>query len=274
MTKSNSTVKSRFLLEWYLFRKNIILICSVGFTFFYFSTIVTRNLIFYYIPRTKARYRDISFELLPDYEKPFLQNMFQGFIFTLTVIYLIIPVFYPKCHQVKHYGVTNFIILYLILLICHVFRDIGFNLTRVGSPTTFCMNLKDDQKPQSLLQCFYKFNATTCGDLIFSGHNANLIVISTELINGMYKFLNTPMKWLTIIVFALTIFAQGFFSVLTRRYWLYLYVYLYQLVWSVSGKLSLSIYFNTQSLFCGCLAVLGAWSFLLFLLPPLCQRSH
>ena len=215
--RDQSTTKQRFFLELFLFKKNGLLILFICLTYLYFSTIITRNLIFYYIKPINKRYWDATFNVFPEVDKPFLQNMFQSFIFSMTVVYLLIPVFWKKCHQNKFYGTSNLIVLYLVLLIVHVIRDIGFNLTRINSPTHFCMNLKQSEKPQSLLECFYKINSQTCGDLLFSGHNSNLIVISTEILNGLFPLLKNYLRIIMILIFSIVILIQGFFSVLTRR---------------------------------------------------------
>ena len=172
-----TSINLRGYTELHLILKNLWILILVVFSIIYFPVVLFRNLIFYYIEPSKEKIWDLGFELLPETDKDYLQNLPQWFVWTSTLIFVLFAVFNKKVHLRKEYGMVRFLSCYSLLLIMHLIRVFNYHSTRISSPTSFCMNLRPDQKPEKIQYIFYKIYNKSCGDLIFSGHNSNMMII-------------------------------------------------------------------------------------------------
>ena len=212
------SLKQRFIIELYLFYRNFLLIITFPLIMTYFSVILLRNLIFFLTPPTKQRLWDFGFEYFPNIEYDFIQNMPQWFLWTSTATLLFAAILKKEFHANKILGVSRFMTVYANLTLMHLLRNVNYHITRVSSPSEYCMNLTDEDKPQNIWQCFYKIYNHTCGDLIFSGHNANAVIIMLNLAAMYFPFSSKKQKIIMVIVFLSAILIQGFFSIATKRY--------------------------------------------------------
>lgn len=214
----NPTIKKNFLVEFYLFKKNFWLILLIPILMIYFSVMLIRNLIFFLSKPTTHILKDFGFKIIPEIKYDFVQNMPQWFIWTSTIALIIVPIFKKEYHEKKIFGVSRFITVYTNLTLMHLIRGLNYHITRMQSPNRFCINLTNEQKPQSIFECFYKVYNHTCGDLLFSGHNANTMIIILNLIATFWSLSTKKNKIIMLIIFGIVILLQGFFSISTRRY--------------------------------------------------------
>lgn len=184
----------------------------------YLSVMLIRNLIFYFSKPTSHILKDFGFEFIPEIKYDFIQNMPQWFIWTATVALIIVPIFKKEYHEKKIFGVSRFLTVYANLTLMHLIRGLNYHMTRMQSPNKFCLNLTNNQKPQSIFECFYKVYNHTCGDLLFSGHNANVMIIVLNLLATFWPQSTKKNKIIMLICFGIVIFLQAFFSIATKRY--------------------------------------------------------
>ena len=169
-----SSMKERFLVEWFLFKKNWFYMFLFPILMIYLSVILLRNLIFYYANATTQRFWDIGFRGIPEYADDYIENLVQWVVWGSTSFYLFLPGIFPRFHQKKKFGIPRFIVTYTILLFLHSVRVISYHVTRIDSPSDYCMNLNESDKPQTIL-----------GKYILSRHynggNNNLIYFHLKL---------------------------------------------------------------------------------------------
>jgi hypothetical protein len=213
----NSTKTSRIWLELNLLKRSLWILVLLLFGIIYFSTILWRNLIFYYTEPTKDILWDLGFELVSEVDVVWLQNMPQWFAFTFILYIFVYVVVNNQPHLAKDYGLARLFAFLTTLMTMHWIRAINYHSTRVSSPTKFCMELTPDQKPQSVWELFYKVYNKTCGDLIFSGHNANLMIIFLGLRDFLCRYFTKKQKVIFYVVFVFLIVSQGYLSIITRR---------------------------------------------------------
>lgn len=214
---AESTWKSRLKTEMLILWDNILVLGFILFLIIYFPVVLLRNLIFKWIDKTTYVLYDLGFKLLPEYDSPGLENLPQWFIWSFTVFFLVFAVASRHYHDKRDYGMVHFLTVYSVLTVNHYCRLVTYQTTRIPSATRFCRELTDDQRPHKWWQIMFKAYNETCGDLYYSGHNSNVMVIMLCLKPYLLQVLTSKQKILFWCLFAFMITSQFLISIITRR---------------------------------------------------------
>lgn len=166
--------------EWALFKKHLLNIIIGLILAFYVGGGIARN-IAYYRNVQGPRLKDLGYELIPEINDQY-NFISEVILWTMNVIgfgILFVPIFYHPQRQTL--STINMAVRILnVLVLGNLLRPLMYLGTSLPSPADHCMPGSDTyDPPQNIIDIFTHYSSVSgnCGDLIFSGHTLQDMIL-------------------------------------------------------------------------------------------------
>lgn len=227
-------IKDRIKKEFQILKCNIPLIlitCLIG----YLQSFPMKNLVNYFeVPVQNNHINDFFHNILPEYRNGNIHDLSQTIIWIFTIsIAWGCPLFLPRFQENGKYMLKTTLAITIIFEIMYFLRFFAYITTILPDPKYACRGEIEIDRPTKIsgrfffqifsifVRCliqdlFFKIYMTSCGDLMFSGHNS-IALLFPLCINWFYGKL-IQKKYLIImnIMYVIMFFLQVFFSLLQR----------------------------------------------------------
>lgn len=166
--------------EWFFFKKHLLNIIIGLFLAFYVAGGIGRN-IAYYRNVQGPHLKDLGYELIPEINDQynFISEVVLCVINAIGFGSMFVPIFYHPQRQML--STINMGVRVLnVLVLGNLLRPIMYLGTSLPSPADHCMPGSDTyDPPQNALEIFTHYSSVSgnCGDLIFSGHTLQDMVL-------------------------------------------------------------------------------------------------